>query len=66
MHHSPPQPQSRRPTLPDFYQAWTDWLIRLLLAGALTGLIIRGHGCHPGGHDDEIDDELVHREHPSG
>lgn len=41
-----------------------DWLVRLLLFLALTFLIIRGHGCHPGGHEDEIDEELVHKKFP--
>ncbi len=63
MRYSTPQPERRCPAPPDFHLEWTDWLVRLFLVGALTGLIIRGHGCHPGGHEDDIDDELVHREY---
>lgn len=42
------------------------WCLRFLLILTLTGLIIRGHGCHPGGHEEDIDDELVHREYSGG
>jgi|GEM_PF-1040922 len=40
-----------------------DWLALWILALTVTGLIIFGHGCHPGGHDNDIDDELVYRNH---
>lgn len=42
------------------------WCLRFLLILALTGLIIRSHGCHPGGHEEDIDDELVYREYSDG
>jgi hypothetical protein len=40
-----------------------DWPALMILALTATGLIILGHGCHPGGHDNDIDDELVYRNH---
>lgn len=43
--------------------AGMDWPALLILALTATGLIILGHGCHPGGHDTDIDDELVYRNH---
>lgn len=62
MRYSPPHPERRCPAPSDLHLKWFDWLVRFFLVWALTGLIIRGHGCHPGGHEDDIDDELVHRE----
>ncbi len=49
-----------------FQMMWLDWLTRLILALTAAGLIVIGHGCHPGGHDNDIDDELVYRNHSGG
>lgn len=56
----------RQTTLPFFgFADPFGWCLGFLLILAMTLLIIRGHGCHPGGHEEDIDDELVHREYPA-
>ncbi len=48
-----------RDLYPPSLEAW-KWLSRFVLWIFLLVLIARAHGCHPGGHDETVDDELIH------
>jgi len=45
---------------PPSLEAW-KCLSRFVLWIFVLVMIAQAHGCHPGGHDETVDDELIHQ-----